>query len=256
MLQAPWDADLWSLLSNAPEEITPAIINENLFNRKRFRMRTSRVVPADDPEHLVPPSGEWSGQYQDMPCVANQEHEVTYKITFKANGEVKGCLSCKDGDFQIQGVYDMSTGIVAWSQVPVNPRAKATEFYGDVYNLSSGPSRITGTFLTSTGRYCMLNLSDPSPGVLSTELQESVQPEIKRERAASLATDSLDTKPEEFGRRHSAPDALPTLLTASLQPKTEEKSIGLQPILTAKPFFYKGQKIMSNVGSNGGLFLA
>merc|ERR1712224_480097 len=156
-----------------------------------------------------------------MPCVANEEHEVQCKITFKADGAVEGCLSCKtDGDFQIQGVYDLSTGIVAWSQVPVNPRpgAKATEFYGDVYNLSSGPSRITGTFLTSNGRYCVLNLVNPLGGVSPALLPKSVD----KRRRHSLA--SAATKPEEPGRRHSAPDALPTLLgVGSLQPITDGK---------------------------------
>jgi hypothetical protein len=130
MLQAPWDDRLWSLLSTTPDQVNPQIIKENLANRKSFRLKQERAIPDENPLLVLPPSGEWSGAYQDMPCVANEEHEVKYKITFKANGFVEGSGSSSEGDFHINGVYDRCTGIVAWSQFPSNPRpnAKATEF--------------------------------------------------------------------------------------------------------------------------------
>lgn len=261
MIQAPWDDHLWALLSSAPEEVTPAIMKEtckeNLANRKRFRIQQERTRPTDDPLLLVPPSGQWSGEYQDMPCVANQEHEVTCKITFKADGAVEGCLSCKDdGECKIQGMYDRSTGIVVWSQCPSNPRpgAKATEFYGDVYNLSSGPARVTGTFLTSSGRYCVLNLVNPSGGVSPTMIKDSVKgvsptlikdsvkgsekPSASKNRATSPAVISIAKLARES--KNTSPDALPTLLGGNLQPITD-----------GQPIYYKGKKIVSN----GGLLL-
>lgn len=238
MLQAPWDDRLWSLLSTKPEEVTSHIVNENLANRKKFRLDQERiVVPNGDPSLCIPPPGEWSGKYQEMPCVANQEHEVKCKISFKADGAVDGFFSCTDGDFKIQGMYDLSTGIVGWSQFPINPRpgAKATEFYGDVYNLTSGPSRISGTFLTSTGRYCILNLVNPLPGLASDA--KEVQPAQKPGRGR-LASPAI--KEEEADPDHYDPDALPTLLAGKLQ-----------PILGAKNIVYKNTKFVSN----GGLIL-
>merc|ERR1712224_1108527 len=213
---------------------------------KRFRLQQERIVPDDNASLLVPPSGEWSGEYQDMPCVANQEHEVTCKITFKADGAVEGCLICKDdGECKIQGMYDRSTGIVVWSQYPSNPRpgAKATEFYGDVYNLSSGPARVTGTFLTSNGRYCALNLVNPSGGVSPTMIKDSVneseKPSASKNRATSPAVISIAKLARES--KNTSPDALPTLLGGNLQPITD-----------GQPIYYKGKKIISN----GGILLA
>merc|ERR1712224_722598 len=167
-----------------------------------------------------------------MPCVANEEHEVQCKITFKADGAVEGCLSCKtDGDFQIKGAYNFSTGIVAWGQFPINPRpnAKATEFYGDIYNLSSGPSRIAGTFLTSNGQYCVLNLVNPLASevkaTLPTLLKGSMTP--ARDGAVSPATKQGE----------SSEDSLPTLLRGSIQ-----------PVYGGKVIYYKGKKFVSNGG--------
>jgi len=244
MLQAPWDNRLWSLLSTAPEKVTSDIIKQNLADRKRFRVGQERIVPSEDPLQLVPPSGEWSGEFQDMPCVANQEHEVKYKVTFKADGAVEGSYSCEDGDFKIKGAYNFSTGIVAWSQFPVNPRPNttATEFYGDIYNLASGPSRITGTFLTSSGRYCVMNLVNPLAGnvkeVLPAPLTGSTKP--GRQRAASLAE-----KQEESDRGHYAPDALPTLLGGQAFSGFSGK---IQPVLGGQAIVYKGTKFLSNGG--------
>lgn len=252
MLQAPWDDRLWSLLSTAPEEITPAIINENCAKRKKFRLdQENQSLGGNDPLLPIPPSGEWSGEYQDMPCVANQEQEVKCQITFKVDGEVDGCLSCKEGDFKIKGVYNSSNGIVAWAQVPVNPRpnAKATEFYGDVYNLASGPSRITGTFLTSNGRYCMLNLVNPLasqnlPNAKATEAIE-ILPNLLT-TTTMLGRDEV-TRPvkQHVESEHHHPtvadDAvdLPTLLAGKVQP------------IFGEPVVYKGVKF----GSQRGLLL-
>jgi hypothetical protein len=235
MLQAPWDDRLWSLLSTTPEEVNSAVINENLANRKKFRLDQERIVPADDPALLFPPAGEWSGEYQNMPCVANQEHEVKCKITFRADGAVVGLLTCKDGDFNIRGSYNLSTGIVAWSQFPVDPRpnAKATEFYGDVYNLASGPSRITGTFLTQNGKYCALNLINPLAGEVKEALPALLTGSKKASRTAT------PVKQEKSGL--SAPD-LPTLLAGKLQPITD-----------GKPVVYKGMKFVSSY--EGGLLV-
>lgn len=160
MLQAPWDERLLSALSTEPDKVDSQIINENLNNRKSFRLKLARETPNEGPLSLVPPSGEWLGSYQDMPCIANEDHEITYKITFRADGAVEGSGSSKDGEFNVKGVYNRCTGIVAWGQVPVNPRpnARATEFYGDVSSFATGPAKITGTFLSSTGHYCVVNL--------------------------------------------------------------------------------------------------
>jgi len=244
MLQAPWDNRLWSLLSSAPKEVTSNVINENLTNRKQFRVKQEKTAPNEDPLLLVPPSGDWSGKYQDMPCVADQEHEVKYNITFKDDGAIEGSLSCDDGDFKIKGAYNFSTGIVAWGQFPINPRpnAKATEFYGDIYNLTSGPSRITGTFLTSSGRYCVLNLVNPLAGnvkeVLPTLLAGRTKP--RRQSTASLAE-----KQEESDHDHYASDALPTLLGGQAFSGFSGK---VQPVLGGQTIVYKGTKFVSSGG--------
>merc|ERR550537_2071378 len=49
----------------------------------------------------VPPSGEWSGEFQDMPCIADEEHAVKYELTFKANGAIQGTCESAEGDFNI-----------------------------------------------------------------------------------------------------------------------------------------------------------
>merc|ERR1712224_294296 len=148
-----------------------------------------------------PPSGEWSGEYQDMPCVANEEHAVKYKLTFKANGAVLGTGSSAEGEFSISGIYNLYTGIVAWSQFPLKPRpnAKATEFYGDVSIFASGPAKITGTFLTPNGRYCIVNLVQPTTSECNGKIKE------------------------ESGLPQSSPTALPTLLTGSMTPIRDGK---------------------------------
>jgi len=203
MLQAPWDERLWSVLSTTPDEVDSKIINDNLTNRKNFRLKQARETPDEGPLSLVPPSGEWSGSYQDMPwCV---DHEVTYKITFRSDGAVEGSGSSKEGEFNVKGVYNRCTGIVTWGQVPANPRpnAKATEFYGDVSSFVTGPAKITGTFVTSNGRYCIVNLV--GPGATASESKEVAAGPSKACKTVDLSHSATT---------HLSATALPTLLTS------------------------------------------
>jgi len=231
MLQAPWDDRLWSVLSSTPEKVNSQTIDENLFLRRNFRLRGERSRPDEEPLMPVPPSGEWSGEFQDMPCIANEEHAVQYELTFKANGAIQGTCVSAEGDFNINGVYNLRTGIVAWTQFPCNPRpnAKGAEFYGDVSFVAHGPARITGTFLTPTGRYCIVNLTHPSASAGKVHFEVDVSPGNLREeppRRSSLP--EVDFNPyklparEEPARRSSLP-ALPTLLTGGFRPVTAEK---------------------------------
>jgi len=206
---APWDERLLSVLSTTPDKLDSQIVTANLNNRKSFRMKLARETPNEGPLSLVPPSGEWLGSYQDMPCIANEDHKITYKITFRADGAVEGSCSSKDGEFNVKGVYNRCTGIVAWGQIPANPRpnARATEFYGDVSSFTTGPAKITGTFLTSTGHYGVVNLV--GSGATTYESNE----------VAACCSKLRDTS----GPRHSSATptpaaALPTILTGNVPP--------------------------------------
>lgn len=202
MLQSPWDERLWSLFFKEPEKIISQIVQENLCKRRNFRLKPDKSGPDDSPLMPTPPSGEWSGEYKDM-TRDEHEHEVKYKITFEAGGKVQGSAMSTDGDqFRINGTYSLRTGIVAWNQHPCNPKnnVKEAEFYGDVFIGPSGPARITGTFVTGNGRYCVLNLVDPT--VSKTNEIPVCPPKV----------------PVELPPHRSSPDALPTLLAGGVTP--------------------------------------
>eukprot|EP00746_Dinoflagellata_sp_MGD_P163374 gnl/MRDRNA2_/MRDRNA2_91366_c0_seq1.p1 gnl/MRDRNA2_/MRDRNA2_91366_c0~~gnl/MRDRNA2_/MRDRNA2_91366_c0_seq1.p1 ORF type:complete len:233 (+),score=39.22 gnl/MRDRNA2_/MRDRNA2_91366_c0_seq1:82-780(+) len=212
MIQAPWDDRLWSLLSTEPDKITSQVIQENLRKRKCFR--TGPDVSGPD-KVLRPPSGEWRGEYQDMRT--NERYEVKYRITFLEDGRVQGSAISTDDqqalqDFKINGIHSLRTGIVAWSQFPSQPRpnTQASEFYGDAFMCPSGPARITGTFVTPDGRYCVVNLVDPTA------------PKAKEvDRAQVAVTFNLPKMSDDLPLRRSSetsPDHLPTLLTGCRTP--------------------------------------
>jgi len=220
MLRSPWDDRLWSSLSATPYRVVDShVINQNLTDRKSFRLKLEGSGKGDDPLLLAPPSGEWSGEYQDMPCVANEEHSVKYSITFRADGAILGSGSCKEGEFKIKGVFSLSTGIVAWCQFPYQPRpnAKSTEFYGDISNFASGPARITGTFLTCTGRYCTVNLVHPK---VSESKEDAVSPTISLPPALPTLQKGSMTPKREW---NASSTALPTLLSGSMTPIKDGK---------------------------------
>jgi len=177
MLRAPFDDRLWSLLSTQPAKVNKKfieIINENLTHRRSRRLQPcGRSGTDENPQLCVPPLGNWSGDYQDLPSVANMAYKVQYQIVFKSDGAVEGSGSSTEGNFTIKGVYNLRTGFVAWRQAsascPVwhNPCSKygamlESEFFGSVSNFAGpGPARLTGTFLTDLGRYCAVNLLCP-----------------------------------------------------------------------------------------------
>jgi len=151
--------------------VSKQIIDENLANRRSHRQQPFERVGTDENEALVdimPPSGEWSGEYQDMPCVANKEFKVRCDIVFKSDGSVDGSGSSVEGNFMIKGIYNLYSGIVAWRQVissssscTENGSRIAAEFYGELSRLQDA-TEITGTFLTNKGRYCVMKLSSAS----------------------------------------------------------------------------------------------
>lgn len=232
MIQAPWDDLLWSMLSNEPNKITSQdgkrLIQENLRKRKCFRNQPEKSGPDNDALVLRPPSGEWHGEYQDMKT--HERYEVKYKITFLEDGRIQGSAISTDDDqalqdFKINGTHSLRTGIVAWSQMVSQPRpnAQASEFYGDAFMSPSGPARITGTFVTPNGRYCVVNLVDPTTAAKNVE--------VDREVDRAQVTFNLSAEVEEVPRkvhfravaaaaiaaRRSSED-LPTLLTGSRTP--------------------------------------
>lgn len=228
MIQAPWDDRLWSMLSNEPNKLTSqdgrSLIQENLRKRKCFRNQPEKSGPDNDPLeiHPRPPSGEWHGEYQDMKT--HERYEVKYKITFLEDGRIQGSAISTDADqalqdFKINGTHSLRTGIVAWSQMVSQPRpnAQATEFYGDAFMSPSGPARITGTFVTPSGRYCVVNLVDPTTAAKNVE--------VDREVHRAQVTFNLSAEVEEVPRvvplrrsSESSPEDLPTLLTGSRTP--------------------------------------
>jgi len=216
MLQAPWDERLWSLLSTEPAKVTPQVIKENLNKRKSFRCRPEK--PGSDDSRLLPmpASGEWRGEYQDMK--SNDVHEVKFKISFLEDGRLQGSAISTDPDhalqdFKINGVFSLHTGIVAWCQFPSNarPNTQGDEFYGDVFLCPSGPARITGTFVTSSGRYCVVNLVHPRAckanevAATSPKLAETLLP------VPPKVAEALPSRP-------SSREELPTLLGGSMTP--------------------------------------
>jgi hypothetical protein len=229
MIQAPWDDRLWSLLSTEPDKITSQVIQENLRKRKCFRNQPEKSGTDKDPLVLRPPSGEWRGEYQDMKT--HEQYEVKYRITFLEDGRVQGSAISTDGDqalqdFKINGVHSLRTGIVAWSQFPSQPRpnAQASEFYGDAFMGASGPARITGTFVTPSGRYCVVNLAHPK----TTKGKEV-------DKAQVAVTFNLPIS-EELPRHSS--EELPTLLTVC---RTPIKSHIANNLKDGRPaFFPKG----------------
>jgi len=207
-MQAPWDDRLWSLLSTEPDKITSQVIQENLKQRRSFRNKPEKSGADNNPLVQPPPSGEWRGEYQDMKT--NEQYEVKYKITFLEDGRVQGSAISTDGDqalqdFKINGMYSLCTGIVAWSQFQSQPRpnAQASEFYGDACMSSSGPARITGTFVTPDGRYCVVNLVHPTASKAS---EVAVNPQ-------KMPEELLPGRSAESSSQH-----LPTLLAGSMTP--------------------------------------
>lgn len=149
--------------------VTSQIINENLANRRSHRLQPCERSGSDEnPELFTPPTGEWSGEYQDAPCFANSEYKVHCNVIFKADGFVEGSGSSTEGKFCIKGVYNLRSGIVAWRQIfSDNGSRVAAEFFGEV-TMYQGTAQITGTFLSSKGRYCVMKLASASEIVANT----------------------------------------------------------------------------------------
>jgi len=145
--------------------------------------------------------------------IASRECEVQYHIVFKPDGTVEGSGSSAEGNFKIDGAYNLRKGIVAWRQTaascPVwfNPCSKygakiEAEFFGHMLNFSGpGPARIMGTFLTDLGRYCAVNVT--CPGTNTTNTQSAAQ--------------------EAFAEMEQLPTLLTSRLTGKWQPITKDK---------------------------------
>lgn len=170
MYRSPWDTNLWNQLAVPcanPLKVDGQIVRENLANRKSHRLMPCEKSGSDEnPDRPAPPSGDWTGDYQDAPCVANAEYKAQYKMVFKPDGAVEGSGSSKEGRFKIQGVYNLRSGILAWRQLSPPDAHQgcgtklAAEFFGSICSIA-GRKHITGTFLTNTGRYCVVKLVSP-----------------------------------------------------------------------------------------------
>lgn len=180
-----------------PLTITPDVVNDFLTKRKNHRREVSAKLGfADSPDLAAPLSGEWTGTCKECRSSKNEEHKITYRLTFKPCGAVEGSGSSPEGKFIVKGVYNMLKGTIAWRQSSPHSAssceygAKLTaEFVGDLI-LAHWPSQqgaIVGTFLTTGGGFYNVELWDPDLGV---------QPGHKR-----------------------APLPLPTLLTGGCTPK-------------------------------------
>jgi len=206
---APWDDRLMSLLKSEHDKASEEsiqIINDNLVQRRRHREHPQEKLASDkNPQSNLPNYGSmtWSGCYVDIPhSIASIECKVQYDIVFKADGTIEGSGSSAEGNFKINGSYNLRDGTVAWRQAapkcPVwyNPCSKygakiEAEFFGRMRNFQGpDPTRITGTFLTDHGRYCALNLY-----------------------LTGMDTTTADTKCTA-GQARAAMEQLPTLLSA------------------------------------------
>eukprot|EP00746_Dinoflagellata_sp_MGD_P160655 gnl/MRDRNA2_/MRDRNA2_87507_c0_seq1.p1 gnl/MRDRNA2_/MRDRNA2_87507_c0~~gnl/MRDRNA2_/MRDRNA2_87507_c0_seq1.p1 ORF type:complete len:306 (+),score=56.96 gnl/MRDRNA2_/MRDRNA2_87507_c0_seq1:81-920(+) len=215
---APWDDRLWSLLKSEPTKASKQsiqIINDNLVQRRKHRVHPNERSGTDqNPLLSFPLRGtmSWSGCYVEIPMsVASIECKVQYDIVFKPDGTIEGSGSSAEGNFKINGSYNLQRGIVAWRQAaatcPVwyNPCSKygakiEAEFFGRMLNFSgSGPARITGTFLTDLGRYCAVNLTCPTTS------------------GADNSTVSADAQ-STAGQAFAEMEQLPTLLSARRRP--------------------------------------
>lgn len=245
-IRAPWDDRLWSVVSSECKEVThndlpsdqytnnrikdmdqfTQIVNDNLVHRRRQRQTPSARSGVDEnPQMLIPAHDTWSGCYVDIPMSnASLEYKVQYTVVFKADGIVEGSGSSAEGNFAINGVYNLQTGDVAWRQAsascPVwfNPCSKygartEAEFFGKVVNFAGpGPFQIAGTFLTDFGRYCALNLTCARGSEAETR-----------------------TSVERAGSTLAREEALPTLLTARLTRKwTTIKNAGDETVRKRK----------------------
>jgi hypothetical protein len=213
---APWDDRLWSLLSSTTKKASKQsiqIINDNLVQRRRRRVHPSeRSGTGDNPQLRFPQLGtvSLSGSYVEIPkSSASIECKVQYHIVFKVDGTVEGHGSSAEGNFKIDGAYNLREGTVAWRQTaascPVwfNPCSKygakvEAEFFGHMHNFSSpGLESITGTFLTDLGRYCAVSLTSPK---------------TSKAEASANATNAWSAARQEM-------EQLPTLLTARITGK-------------------------------------
>lgn len=211
-MQSPWDYRLWSLLCTKPQMVSLQIINENLANRRNHRLNPYERSGTDEyPELSMPHSGKWSGEYQDAPCIANLEYKVNCNINFKADGTVEGSGSSTEGKFRIKGIYNLRSGKVAWRQLSSNSSncsecgtRVASEFFGEVTTLQ-GSTHIAGTFLTTKGRYCVMNLmsvterqtaienAEALPTLLTGSMSRNIKlPPIKEETSFILKVSSTD----------------------------------------------------------------
>jgi hypothetical protein len=211
---APWDDRLWSLLKSEPKKASKQsiqIINDNLVQRRRHRMHPSERSGTDvSPQSFIPLHGvvSWSGCYVEIPMsIASIQCKVQYDVVFKADGTIEGSGSGAEGNFKVNGAYNLQKGTVAWRQeaasCPVwyNPCSKygakiEAEFYGRMVNFSGpGPAQITGTFLTDLGRYCAVNLTCPTGSEAET---------------VTITADAQSTA----GQARAEMEQLPTLLSA------------------------------------------
>lgn len=204
MSQTPWDSRLWNILSTKPHQresgAATQIINENLAQRRSYRLQPyEKSGSNENPDVPVPSSSEWVGHYQDMPCVANTEIEVKYKIIFKPDGGIEGSGSSAEGNFTIKGICNLRTGVIAWrQQSPSSPSCIeygskiAAEFYGKLrYFKGLNPAQVTGTFLTNKGRYCEVNLRCCETASEVASVAANARNTVPR--SASIVTQSDDT---------------------------------------------------------------
>jgi len=202
--------------------VSTQIINENLATRRSHRQAPCERSGSDENPELVdsvPPSGEWSGEYQDMPCVANQEYKVRYDIVFKTDGTVEGSGSSSEGKFMIKGIYNLCSGIVAWRSSTSGSRT-AAEFYGEVSKVR-GMTQITGTFLTSFGRYCIVSLRSACERgtALPTLLTGSTTP--KREGKENATSFFLKCVIEE-----------PSMVDSETQTSPKKNALGIKQLFS------------------------
>lgn len=182
MFRAPWDTELWSHLcvpsanrTSNPIQVDGQIVRENLAKRKNHRLKPCERQGSHAHPYLpVPPSGEWTGDYEDVPSVPSLDHQqVQYNIVFKPDGSIEGFGCSNEGRFIIQGVYNLCKQRVAWRQLsPTDVHQGcgtelAAEFFGEISILESR-TQITGSFVTNHGRYCIVRVVAPRAPEISS----------------------------------------------------------------------------------------
>lgn len=175
MFRTPWDDALWTHLcapsanrTSNPIQVDGHLVRENVAKRKSHRLQPcERQGSHAHPYLFVPPSGEWTGDYEDVPSVASLSYQqVQYDIVFKPDGSIEGAGCSNEGRFIIQGVYNLCKQRVAWRQLSPPDAHQgcgtklAAEFFGEM-SIVGAQTQITGSFVTNHGRYCIVRLIAP-----------------------------------------------------------------------------------------------